>query len=221
MVQILSSASLSHYGIRILFTAAALAIWFWSQALIGRKAFGKDGVGDWLHDLTAGWNHWLTVHPKAADMLLIISSLLVDLFGIALIAFAVFGPSVGPLIALVIVFGLRQICQASNSLPAPPGILWRRPGFPAVFVTYGISNDFFFSGHTALAVLGAIQAAHLLPAWAGIAAAIIALLEAVVVLVLRAHYTMDIIAGALAAWWASDMARLLAPAIDAWLATLG
>jgi membrane-associated phospholipid phosphatase len=38
-----------------------------------------------------------------------------------------------------------------------------------------------------------------------------------VVLVLRAHYTMDVIAGAFAAWFAADMANRLAPWVDGWL----
>ena len=46
-------------------------------------------------------------------------------------------------------------------MPAPPGIIWRHPGFPSLFVTYAVGNDFFFSGHTALAVFGAIQLASL------------------------------------------------------------
>ena len=86
-----------------------------------------------------------------------------------------------------------------------------------MLVTYGVSNDLFFSGHTALAVLGAIEAFQLAPPWLGWTAVVIAALEASVVLVLRAHYTLDIIAGALAAWWASSMAAWLAPFADRWL----
>jgi membrane-associated phospholipid phosphatase len=38
-----------------------------------------------------------------------------------------------------------------------------------------------------------------------------------IVLVLRAHYTLDVITGALAAWFAVDLAARLAPALDALL----
>jgi membrane-associated phospholipid phosphatase len=37
------------------------------------------------------------------------------------------------------------------------------------------------------------------------------------VLVLRAHYTLDVVAGALAAFFAAAMAGRLSPALDAWL----
>lgn len=211
-------ASLPQIGIRLLFVIAGLGLWFWSQSLIGQKAQSADGIGDWLHQRTAGWHGWLLTHPKSADRLLIGSSLFIDIFGISLLGMAIFGPSVGPFVALVILFASRQICQALVTLPLPPGVIWRDPGFPSLLVTYGVSNDLFFSGHTALAVLGAIEAFHLAPPWLGWTAIVIALLEAAVVLVLRAHYTLDIIAGALAAWWASAMAALIAPSIDAWLA---
>jgi len=84
-------------------------------------------------------------------------------------------------------------------------------------VTYGVGNDFFFSGHTALAVLGAIEIYHLAPWWLALGAAVIALGEALIVLVLRAHYTMDVVTGALAAWFAADLAARVAPWVDACL----
>ena len=112
---------------------------------------------------------------------------------------------------------MRQICQGLCTLPPPPGIIWRNPGFPALLVTYDIGNDLCFSGHTALAVLGAIEVAHFGPPWLAVAAGIIAFGEAIIVLVLRAHYTLDVIAGAFAAVLAADVAAALTPAIDAWL----
>ena len=96
-------------------------------------------------------------------------------------------------------------------------MIWRKPGFPALLVTYSVGNDFFFSGHTAVAVLGAIEAAYLGPGWLAVFAASIAAGEMLLVLVLRAHYTMDVVAGALAAFLAAQVAERLSPAVDAWL----
>jgi membrane-associated phospholipid phosphatase len=45
----------------------------------------------------------------------------------------------------------------------------------------------------------------------------IALGEMVIVLVLRAHYTMDVVAGALAAFLAAAVAGRLSPVVDGWL----
>ena len=100
---------------------------------------------------------------------------------------------------LLCLFVLRQLSQALVALPPPPGIIWRHPGFPSLFVTYAVGNDFFFSGHTALAVYGAIQLATLgIPALT-VLAALLAILQMVVVIVLRAHWTLDVLAGLFAA----------------------
>ncbi len=214
----LSANHLSHYGWRAGIVAAALVIWFWTQSLIGARAPAGNGLGDALHGLTADWHRYLLTHPRVADRLLMVSSLFIDIFGLALIGLAVFGSTMGPFMALIILFVLRQICQAICTLPPPPGIIWRNPGFPSLLVTYGVSNDFFFSGHTALAVLGALEFSHLAPGWLAMIAGTVAALQALVVLVLRAHYTLDIVAGALAAWFAADVARLLTPVVDAALA---
>lgn len=45
------------------------------------------------------------------------------------------------------------------------------------------------------------------PLWLGIAAGAVALGEAIAVLVLRAHYTMDVFTAIVAAWVAADLAQ--------------
>jgi len=66
-------------------------------------------------------------------------------------------------------------------------------------------------------VLGAIEAAHYGPLWLAVPVAVIALGEMVTVLVLRAHYTMDVVAGAFAAFLAAELGGRLSPLVDAWL----
>ena len=203
--------------LRIGFIAVALVIWFWTQKLIGGKSAAGHGIGDAVHRLTAGWHRYFTRNEKVANRALIISSLFIDLIGLTLIALAIFGPSFAPFLAILIVFSLRQICQLCCTLPPPPGMIWRDPGFPSLLVTYGVSNDFFFSGHTALAVLGAIEISQLAPWPLGFAVFLIALGEVMIVVVLRAHYTLDVIAGAFAAWFAADVAERIAPFVDSYL----
>ena len=217
MTVILATLPWQTIGLRVGVVAAALVIWFWTQSLIGRKAVAKDGLGDVVHDLTARWHRYLSSHPRATNASLIISSLFIDLFGLALIGAAIFGTTFAPFLSMIILFSMRQICQSLCTLPPPPGNLWRDPGFPSLLVTYGVSNDLFFSGHTGLAVLGAIYAAHSGPLWLAIGAAIIVLGEALIVLVLRAHYTLDVVAGVFAAFLAAEIAAMLAPSLDAWL----
>jgi membrane-associated phospholipid phosphatase len=97
-------------------------------------------------------------------------------------------------------------------------MIWRNPGFPSLLVTYGVANDLFFSGHTAIAVFGAIEVARLGRRWLGILAMTIALFEAATVLTLRAHYTMDVFTGAVTAVLVSILAGKIAPACDRLLA---
>ena len=217
MNPILASLSWTGVGLRAGIIAGALVVWFWTQSLIARKTSAKEGIGDVVHDLTSHWHLYLFSNERAANAALIASSICIDLVGLALIGSAIFGPTFAPFLAILIVFALRQVCQSLCTLPPPPGIIWRNPGFPALLVTYDVGNDFFFSGHTALALLGAIEAALFGPTWLAVLAAVIALGEMLIVLVLRAHYTLDVVAGAFAAFFAADVAGRLAPAVDAWL----
>jgi hypothetical protein len=184
---------------RILITFAALAIWFWTQSLLGARSSPTEGIGDGLHRLSAPANAYLHGSPHAANVLLIASSALIDAIAIFLLASWIFGGILRPFLGLGMLLVTRQVMQALCSLPAPPGIIWHDPGFPSLLVTYGVANDFFFSGHTAIAVFGAIELARLRRAWLTALAVCVVLFEIAAVLVLRAHYTMDVFTGALAA----------------------
>jgi hypothetical protein len=213
--------SLLLIAVRAGFVAVALVLWFWTQRLIASKAPAGNRVGDRLHDWSAPLHAWLTANPRATNRTLIVTSALIDVFGLYLLASAIFGPTLRPFVAILILFGLRQSCQAICTLPTPPGALWRYPGFPSLLVTYGTTNDFFFSGHTAISVLGALQLAHVAPIWLAVVGAVVATIEAATVIILRAHYTMDVFAALFAAWGADAIAQRIAPHVDTWLAHLG
>lgn len=208
---------LTTIGIRAGVVVLALGVWHWTQTLIARKITPRHGLGDLIHDLTARWHGWLGQNDRAANRLLIVSSFFIDVLGMSIIAIAVLGSSFAPFVALLILFGMRQISQAICTLPPPPGMIWRHPGCPSLLVTYEVGNDFFFSGHTALAVLGAMELAHVGPVWLALVVVLIAAGEIATVLILRAHYTLDVIAGAAVAFFAYHISGSLPPAIDAWL----
>ena len=184
---------------RIVITFAALAIWFWTQSLLGARSSPTQGIGDGLHRLTAPLNAYLHGAPRATNALLIASSALIDAMATFLLASWIFAGKLRPFLGLGMLLVTRQVTQALCSLPAPPGIIWHYPGFPSLLVTYGVANDFFFSGHTAIAVFGAIELARLERAWLTTVGVSVVLFEVAAVLVLRAHYTMDVFTGALAA----------------------
>ena len=185
--------------LRLLITFAAMAVWFWTQSLLGARTSPTATIGDGLHNLTAPLNAYFQGAPRAANALLIVSSALIDTIAVFLLGSWIFAGRLRPFLGLGILLVTRQAMQALVSLPPPPGIIWHDPGFPSLLVTYSVSNDFFFSGHTAIAVFGATELARLHKPWLTVTAFCLVLLEVAAVLVLRAHYTMDVFAGALAA----------------------
>jgi membrane-associated phospholipid phosphatase len=204
---------------RIVLTALALGIWFWTQSLIAHRAVPTSGVGDALQTLTAGLNSYFYHSPAAANALLIASSALIDGLALFLLGRWLFGPSVRPFLGLVLLLALRQIMQAICALPAPPNMIWHYPGFPSLLVTYNVGNDFFFSGHTAIAAFGGIELARLGKRWLIIVAVGIVLFEIATVLILRAHYTMDVFTGLLAAICVAQLCTRVSPSLDAWLSS--
>jgi hypothetical protein len=216
------------WQVRALLVVLALACWHFTQRFLGeRPGPSKDqaeqvgrflGQKDALLRLCQPVNRFLHGHPRWANGLLIVSSALIDGLGLFLFAWSVAGPSIRPFLGLCILFGLRQLCQVLTALPPPEGAIWRNPGFPSLLVTYGVSNDLFFSGHTALAVYGAVELARLGSGWLTAAAIAIVFFEIAVVLVLRAHYTMDVFAGVMTALYVATLAAWLALPCDRTLA---
>lgn len=211
-------------AIKLLLAVGAIGLWWLSQKLIGAKAADPRGrIGDLVHEWTEPWYLVLKRSPRLADSLLISSSLVIDALGLFLILSAIFGGTIRPLLGLLMLFTLRQVNQLVTTLPPPEGMIWRNPGFPSIFVTYGVTNDLFFSGHTALAVLGAMELSHVLGGgWpALVLGGAIVGFEVGVVLLLRAHWTMDVFAGIVTAILTGEVAFRLSPAVDQWLQSLG
>lgn len=211
--------------LKLLLVIIGLAMWYGTQYLIGKRMPAGDEAA--IVDLPLRWtepvNQYLHQHMAATDALLVISSFVIDCLGIFLLGWSVFGPSIRPFLGLLILFGLRQICQGLIALPAPDGMIWRQPMLfgievPSLLVTYDVANDLFFSGHTALAVYGAVELGRLGRRWLVAAAVAIAVFQMAVVLVLRAHWTMDVFAGAVTALVAAYLAAYLAPRCDRVLA---
>ena len=200
--------------LRFLVSGIALALWFWTQSLIGARTAPTSGVGDALHNLSAGANSYFAQNTGAANVLLIVSSALIDALGLFLLGRWLLGGSIRPFLGLFLLMTLRQLMQAICALPPPPNMIWHYPGFPSLLVTYNVANDFFFSGHTAIAVFGAIELSRLRRYWLTVLAVLIVVFEIATVLILRAHYTMDVFAGVVAALWVAHLSEQISPHLD-------
>jgi hypothetical protein len=201
------------WGVRFLLVVAGLAAWFGTQRLLGARGF-TGGISDALLEWSAPANVFLRENPAWANGLLIVSSAIIDGLGVFLLTYSIFGRSIRPFMGLLFLFGMRQICQGLCALPAPDGMIWNDPGFPSLLVTYGVSNDFFYSGHTAIAVFGAVELVRLGGRWVAPFAVAMVIFEAATVLVLRAHYTMDVFTGIVAALFVAYLVNYLAPPWD-------
>ncbi len=217
-------------AVRAVVAVIGLAAWYGTQRLIGEKRplapddAGRAGGLLAEHDVLLKWlepvNCYLNANRRAANALLITSKAIMDVLVGFVIIWSIIGPSFRPFVGLIILFGLRQLCQALTALPAPPGMIWRNPGFPPIFVNYGVSNDLFFSGHTAMAVYGVVELALLGSPYLIGLAALVAAFEIIAVLALRAHYTIDVFAGVVTALLVAGIAWRIGPACDAALAQL-
>ena len=200
--------------LRLLVTGMVLALWFWTQSLIGARTLPGPAIGDALHNWTAGLNSYFAENPGAANALLVVSSALIDALGLFLLGRWLFGGSVRPFLGLFLLMTLRQLMQAVCALPPPPNMIWHYPGFPSLLVTYHVANDFFFSGHTAIAVFGALELTRFGRKWITVSAALIVVFEIFTVVILRAHYTMDVFAGIVAAISIANLSERISPQLD-------
>jgi PAP2 superfamily C-terminal len=200
--------------LRLVVSGIVLALWFWTQSLIGARTAPASGIADALHNLTAGLNSYFSQNSRAANTLLVVSSALIDALGLFLVGRWLFGGSIRPFLGLFLLMTLRQLMQAICALPPPPNMIWHYPGFPSLLVTYHVANDFFFSGHTAIAVFGAIEMSRLRRNWLTVIAVLLVFFEVAAVLILRAHYTMDVFTGIVAALWIANLTERISPRLD-------
>ncbi len=206
---------------RLVMTVVAIGLWFLTQSLISKRPVPSSGIGDGLQNLTEPLNQYFFVHPLATNFLLILSTGVIDLLAIFVLAEWVFGRSVRPLLGLAMLMGLRQAMEGLCALPQPANMIWHYPGFPSLLVTYSVANDFFFSGHTAVVVFGATELARMKRKWLTILAVGLVLFEITTVLALRAHYTMDVFTGAITALYVAHLCNKISPPIDRKLAEFG
>lgn len=199
--------------LRLIGTAAALAVWFWTQSLIASRSLPASGIGDWTHNITASANQYLLMHPGTANALLVISSAIIDLIAIFLLSRWILKGDSRPFLSLVLVLALRQVMQFCVALPVPANQIWHYPGFPSLLVTYDVANDYFFSGHTAIAVLAAVELSRLGKGWGTWLGVTLVIFEIATVLILRAHYAMDVFTGLITGFYAPHLADWLQSAL--------
>merc|ERR1711907_53843 len=80
-------------------------------------------------------------------------------------------------------------------MPKPVGYAWSYPGFFSLFVPYGETNDFFYSGHVGVSTIFFLEFYSTKWYKCAIYAAVVIVTEAFVLIATRTHYTIDVVAG--------------------------
>jgi len=172
-------------------------------------------IVDISHVYTASWNAYILEHTELATAIMIVSSLLVDLSVAYLGVVSFFSKGWRTGVAAAIVILLRQICQFTIEFPIPEGIYFQDPGFPSVFVTYDVKTDFFFSGHTSLMVVCALDIIRRnRNIFLTLLMAALCIFQMGVVLVFRFHYIPDVITALFAAFASTYLGGKIGAQLD-------
>jgi hypothetical protein len=182
--------------IKILILVLAFYSWHLSQEYLSASDDTNFEIIDRLHDSTffSKINHFLWENPDHTKYHFILSSLLIDVNVMYLVYNYFRTNNLKTMLVLFTGLICRQFCQYINRLPIPANMIWFDPGFPSILVTYGIDNDFFFSGHTFVALTAGFEIFtcknYLIKSY-GI---FFVLYEIFLIVSINGHYFMDIYA---------------------------
>lgn len=196
------------------------AYWHITQHFIQAKGAPKCGIEDLLHDWTLWFNLFCQAHPKFANAILIVSTFWIDFSALFIFGRSLWVGGSRPLVSLGLFFLFRQILQFMVSLPMPPNIIWHEPGFPALLVTYKVSNDLYFSSHTGMALLAAIEFKRMGNRFFEFLANFMFFFELWTVIALQIHYTMDVYTAIITVFLVSWIANRCSSNVDAFLCRL-
>lgn len=136
-------------------------------------------------------NQYLRNRRTLCKYIFIFTSLLIDSSYVFMIYRTLFFNESRHYYLMICGLFFRQICQFFARMPHPQDVIWFDPGFPSLCVTYGVSNDYFFSGHTYCAlVFGSMYMEMGYPGFA----IFLVTTEISVIIFFKAHYFVDIYA---------------------------
>jgi len=167
-------------------------------------------ITDSIHEYLTPWNQHLHENVHHRDIMLIISSFIMDILVLALCAkFILFDENLRVVLTLIIFFGVRSVIQNFWIAGVPEGYTWGNPGVFSMTVSYFPINDFFYSGHVGVCVIAFLEFRRCKMKYLARLAFFAIFMESFVMLVTKGHYTIDLIAGVVFAhyfyivmgWW--------------------
>ena len=153
-------------------------------------------MNDHLYNQLEPINKVLRENVQLKNAIIITAGLIMDLlFLIISIRFICFHKNCRLLATLVVFYLIRGIIQNMFSFGMPNDYIWGFPGMYSLVVSYYPINDFFYSGHVGSCLISYLEfrrdGCHIMKKIAFSAIFI----EAFVLLVTRAHYSIDLIGG--------------------------
>jgi hypothetical protein len=174
-----------------------------------------DCIWDGVFQATEGINQFLRVHDLYRNVLLIFSSLLIDILMVSSsLRFMFFAKTWRSLLFILSFYSVRGIIMGMFLLRFPEGHIFTYPGFPSLTVTYARTSDFFFSGHVGFATFSALENRFYENYCLMYLAMFAVVVESFVMTVTRGHYCIDIITGVVFSHYIWIVTGWVAPYID-------
>ena len=116
-------------------------------------------------------------------------------------------PSFRVLLAGALFYAGRFLLQAIWVVEYPEGYNWGYPGVPSIFVPYGETADFFYSGHVGACVLLYLEAMREKHQLLSLLSLVTGSMQVFLMIALRSHYTVDMISAVVFAHYAFLMSE--------------
>jgi membrane-associated phospholipid phosphatase len=201
---------------KIILTIFGILIAYGMQELLAIISYSENGA-DKLHELFEPLNEIALTNIYFRNTLIIISTLIMDVTIVYMVVYGFVEKSYKTYICLSIMYICRFMCQLIVQLPYPQKLLWTKQMFPSVSATYHIDHDFYFSGHTAISLLFALRIFNtinnsnikllqqlrknkLIIRCIQTFAVLQLIMQIICILILRFHWSQDIITGLFVAY---------------------
>jgi hypothetical protein len=114
---------------------------------------------------------------------------------VGIFRWACIGDTWRSIMASVMFYGFRFALQDIWFVQYPEGYNWGYPGIMSIFVPYGETADFFYSGHVGVCMLQYLEFSKVQWHYWSYFALTTMFMQFVMMISLRSHYTIDMVAG--------------------------
>jgi len=154
------------------------------------------GVRDEIFVKTTGLNEFFLRNIRQRNILLIVCSFMMDVMMlVGVFRWGCIGDSWRFILAQMGFYGLRFALQDIWFVQYPDGYNWGYPGIMSIFVPYGETADFFYSGHVGVCMIQFLEFRKCEWHYWSYFALSTLFMQFIMMISLRSHYTVDMIAG--------------------------